>query len=166
MDVDQLGQGALGFGILAAALWNGWETYQARRLARATQAKVDETHKQVAVNGHVSETPTLLDKVDTLTHRATEAAAAARDARQASVVLGRMLEGHLDASSAEWGRMWAAIDAIRANQTRRREDYTHETSSPDPGPSSPGGGGSAEVPQRHGEPPPHACGGPQRGDAV
>lgn len=81
---------------------------------------VKETKNQVTVNGHVSATPTLLDRVDT-------AAGLARDLRRqvdtvvettddlaaGQQAMGRMLDGHLDRSAGEWGRLWAAINEVR-----------------------------------------------------
>lgn len=59
---------------------------------------VKETAHQVTVNGHVSRDPTLLDKVDNLQRDITTAA--------------RMFDGHIERSSGEWNRLWAAIKQL------------------------------------------------------
>lgn len=79
-----------------------------------------ETHQQVTVNGHTSATPTLLDRVDTATAqigsvagKVDDVAAQVEDAVERVNVTGRMLDGHLDRSAGEWGRLWSAIDDLR-----------------------------------------------------
>lgn len=120
IDHDQLGQAAIGLGVVVAAVYNGYQAVQARRhaahaadLAKANADKVAETHAQITVNGHKSDTPTLLDRVDRLNAQANEA-------RLAVVALGAMLEGHLDLSAADRAELWEAVDQLRKHRGEGR----------------------------------------------
>lgn len=93
-----------------------------------------ETRRQVTVNGHVSTTPTLLDRVDTATTaligvrgQLDDVESKVDDANDRVNATGRMLDGHLDRSAGEWGRIWEAIDDLRAHVglPRLRQDTTH-----------------------------------------
>jgi hypothetical protein len=77
---------------------------------------IKETQHQVTVNGHVSQDPTLLDKIDSLQGAVDDVQADQRTA-------ARMFEGHIDRSSGEWGRMWRAIHALenRTPPTHRKD---------------------------------------------
>lgn len=121
MDHDQLGQAAIGLGVVIAAVYNGYQAVQARRqaaraadLAKANADKVAETHAQITVNGHRSDSPTLLDRVDGLSMQVTEA-------RLALVALGAMLEGHLDLSATDRGELWEAVDQLRKHRGEERK---------------------------------------------
>jgi hypothetical protein len=82
---------------------------------------VQEVNRQVTVNGHVSEVPTLLDRVDNAAVLAQElrdqvdtVRDTTDDLESGQQTLGRMLDGHLDRSAGEWGRIWEAIAELRA----------------------------------------------------
>jgi outer membrane murein-binding lipoprotein Lpp len=67
---------------------------------------VKETNRQVTVNKHESNPPTLLDKVDTLQSDL--------DGVRSDVKAGaQMYEGHIEASGIEWGHVWDALEDIR-----------------------------------------------------
>lgn len=72
---------------------------------------VQETNKQITVNGHSTYPPTLMDKIDNLSR-------SAEDARIAAMTVGNMLEGHLNRSDDEWGHIWNAIHAIERRTTK------------------------------------------------
>lgn len=83
-------------------------------------APVSETRRQVTVNGHVSDTPTLLDRVDTaaaalgkVRTQLDDVEVKVDDAVGRVNATGRMLDGHLDRSAGEWGHLWDSIDDIR-----------------------------------------------------
>lgn len=105
MDTDTLTTAALGVGILAAGVWNGWETYRTKRLTRELTKPVQETHRQVSVNRHVSNPPTLLDKVDRVQQ---EQARVALELRAA----GAMFDGHMSASAADRAELWRHMRAL------------------------------------------------------
>lgn len=102
---------------------------------------VSETRRQVTVNGHVSATPTLLDRVDTsaaqlgrVRTQLDDVEVKVDDAVGRVNATARMLDGHLDRSAGEWGRLWDSIDELRdraglpPRQTVHhppREDYPH-----------------------------------------
>lgn len=105
MDTNTLTQAALGLGIIAAGMWNGLETYRTKRLTRELAKPVHETHRQVSLNRHVSNPPTLLDKVDSMQQ---EQARVARELRAA----GRMFDGHLAASAEDRDALWAHVHVL------------------------------------------------------
>lgn len=93
-----------------------------------------ETRRQVTLNGHISETPTLLDRVDTATRQLggvraqlDDVEGKVDDANARVNATGRMLDGHLDRSAGEWGRLWDAIDDLRDHigLPRLRHDTTN-----------------------------------------
>lgn len=93
-----------------------------------------ETRRQVTVNGHVSDTPTLLDRVDTATQQLggvraqlDDVEGKVDDATSRVNTTAKMLDGHLDRSAGEWGRLWDAIDDLRAHVglPRLRHDTTN-----------------------------------------
>lgn len=102
MDTDTLTQAALGLGIIAAGVWNGIETYRTKRLTRELAHPVRETHRQVSVNHHVSNPPTLLDKVDAVQLEQQRVRAEFRAA-------GLMFDGHMTASSDDRAELWRHI---------------------------------------------------------
>lgn len=102
MDADTLTQAAVGAGIIAAGVWNGLETYRTKRLTRELTKPVQETHRQVSVNRHVSNPPTLLDKVDRVQQEQARVAAELRAA-------GRMFDGHMSASAEDRAELWRHI---------------------------------------------------------
>lgn len=57
----------------------------------------------------------LLGRLDTLSHDMTQLAADTK-------VAAAMYDGHIERSSAEWGRIWAAIRALQAAVRARRQD--------------------------------------------
>jgi hypothetical protein len=77
---------------------------------------IKETQHQVTVNGHVSQDPTLLDKIDSLQGAVDDVQADQRTA-------ARMFEGHIDRSAGEWGRLWRAIHELenRTPPTHRKD---------------------------------------------
>lgn len=91
-----------------------------------------EVNHQVTVNGHVSATPTLLDRVDTASEAAQELSAQVTELQTGQKSLGGMLDGHLDRSAGEWGRLWEAIHAVQRDLRDHikhhppREDTAHE----------------------------------------
>lgn len=73
---------------------------------------VQETARQVRLNGHVSDPPTLKDDVHALT---SDVAELRDDLRTAA----RMFEGHIERSSGEWTRVWRAIDTMNKKENGR-----------------------------------------------
>lgn len=78
-----------------------------------------EVSRQVTVNGHVSKVPTLLDRVDQAAALAGElrdqvdtVVATTGDLATGQEAMGKMLDGHLDRSAGEWGRIWQAINEL------------------------------------------------------
>lgn len=90
-----------------------------------------DTRRQVTVNGHVSSTPTLLDRVDTVAHR-LRATLQQLDTVEAKVddnaervnATATMLDGHLDRSAGEWGRLWDSIYDVREHVGLPRQPTT------------------------------------------
>lgn len=98
--------------------------------------KLDETHSQVTVNKHVSKTPTLLDRVDTTTAHVAglvsqldTVESKVDDTADRVNATARMLDGHLDRSSGEWGRLWDSIYDVREHVGLPRKPPTER---PDP----------------------------------
>jgi hypothetical protein len=113
VDVDTLTTAAVGLGIIAAGVWNGLETYRTKHEARAAAAKVQElapavheTHRQVSVNRHVSNPPTLLDKVDKLEEGQSMI-------RLELLGAAGMFEGHMNASADDRAALWEALKEVR-----------------------------------------------------
>lgn len=102
MDADTLTQAAIGAGIIAAGVWNGIETWRTKHLARELVRPVQETHRQVSVNKHVSDPPTLLDKVDAVQLEQTRVRAELKAA-------GLMFDGHMSASADDRAELWRHI---------------------------------------------------------
>jgi hypothetical protein len=123
VDTDTLTTAALGVGILAAGVWNGWETYRTKRLTRALHKPVQETHRQVSVNRHVSNPPTLLDKVDRLE-------AGQHTMRLELLGAAGMFEGHMDASAEDRGELWRHVRALE-RLVGTPEPVTPDERSPD-----------------------------------
>lgn len=69
-------------------------------------APVQETQRQVTVNKHVSNPPTLLDKVD---HVSRDLAVVQSDLTAAA----EMFEGHMDHSAEDRQNLWRAIAELR-----------------------------------------------------
>lgn len=120
MDVDTLTTAAVGCGIIAAGVWNGIETYRTKHEARAAAAKVQElspaireTHRQVSVNRHVSNPPTLLDKVDRLESGQADLASGQAHLRLELLGAAGMFEGHMNASAEDRANLWDAVAEVR-----------------------------------------------------
>lgn len=76
---------------------------------------VEETHKQVTVNHHSSEQPTVLDRIDDVSQQVGTAITKVD-------TLGRMFDGHLEQAAAAEGRVQREVDRIwRALEERRRD---------------------------------------------
>lgn len=112
MEADTLTTAAVGVGIIAAGVWNGWQTFRTQRLARETSTTVQEltvpvqeVHRQVSVNRHVSNPPTLLDKIDHVQRRLEEQGLELRGA-------ATMFEGHMNASSDDRADLWRHVQAL------------------------------------------------------
>lgn len=74
--------------------------YVATRQSRM-QTKVDETHHELTVNGHVSDSPTMRDQLDTL---------------------GQQLADHITSSEKDRQNLWRAVWwAYRRAQERKDE---------------------------------------------
>lgn len=71
---------------------------------------VKETNHQVTVNKHVSDPPTLLDKVDRVQNKVDKVESDVRSA-------ARMFEGHIDLSADDRRQLWKAIDQLRKDIT-------------------------------------------------
>lgn len=67
---------------------------------------VKETNHQVTVNKHISDPPTLLDKIDHVQHDVTQA-------RTDIATASTMFEGHIDLSAEDRRRLWEAIEELR-----------------------------------------------------
>lgn len=78
---------------------------------KETSTTADELHRQVTVNKHVSATPTLLDKLDTVSGKVD-------DLGLQITTAARMFDGHIDRSAEEWGRLWGAIEHLRDHHNR------------------------------------------------
>jgi hypothetical protein len=118
VDADTLTTAAVGLGIIAAGVWNGWGTYQTKRLTHELHKPVQETHRQVSVNRHVSNPPTLLDKVDRVQRELGAAAL--------------MFEGHMDASSDDRAALWRHVTELeRTVGITPTPDERHPDEQPD-----------------------------------
>lgn len=71
---------------------------------------VKETNHQVTVNKHISDPPTLLDKVDRVQNNLDRVEADVRSAAQ-------MFEGHIELSADDRRQLWEAIDQLRKDLT-------------------------------------------------
>lgn len=75
-----------------------------------TIKKVEDTHRTLTVNGHVSREPTVLDKLDQLSVEFREFKGESRsdraDLRSDIRTMGRMFDGHLDWSAQEVHTIW------------------------------------------------------------
>lgn len=101
---------------------------QVRTEMQPMQSKVDETHKQVTVNHHSSEQPTLLDLMDDIREETREQFRVARaetrelitdartEAREDSRRVETRLDAHLIASAKESQAMWSAVEAVAKAQ--------------------------------------------------
>lgn len=94
--------------------------------------KVAETHHQVTVNGHTSEDPTLVDRVHANQESIDELRTVVRELKGESRrdladmrldlgSIGRLYDRHVEWSSEEAGRIWAALIELR-DGVRHDED--------------------------------------------
>jgi hypothetical protein len=83
---------------------------------RVTRELVEETHKQVTVNHHSSEQPTVLDRIDDVAHQVAENT-------QETRALARMFDGHLEQAAASEIRVQAEVDRIWRELRNRRDRY-------------------------------------------
>ena len=72
---------------------------------------VKETNHQVTVNKHVSNPPTLLDKIDRVSR---DVADVQTDVRAAST----MFEGHIELSADDRRRLWEAVEDLRRHHRK------------------------------------------------
>jgi hypothetical protein len=82
----------------------------------ATQVR--ETHHQVTVNGHQSDEPTMLDKLDTLKAEVRELKGETRSdishLRGDLANVGRLYDLHVDHSGDDRAELWDAVRELRA----------------------------------------------------
>lgn len=76
---------------------------------------VEETHKQVTVNHHSSERPTVLDRIDDVANQVAENT---RETR----ALGRMFDGHLEQALEAENRVQREVDRIWRALDRKRDE--------------------------------------------
>lgn len=100
-----LGAGVIGLGIKYALL--PWLETHLILPAQAAAENAAETRRQVTVNNHVSDPPTLLDTV----HRVKDDLAEARNAFR---LAGLMFEGHIVASEEDRAALWDAVSGLEA----------------------------------------------------
>ncbi len=107
----------LGAGVvLAVGRWAlkhlGMPWLEAHVIAPAREAAKNsaETRRQVTVNNHVSDPPTLLDTVHTMRGDLTEA-------REAFHLAGLMFEGHIGASEEDRAALWEAVARLEGVTT-------------------------------------------------
>lgn len=93
-------------------------------------APVQETNRQVKINGHVSNPPTLLDTVHVVRGEVTEVRQGLTEAQDAFHVAARMFEGHTEASALDRAALWEAIGRLEGTVgtavdglTRRLEEH-------------------------------------------
>jgi hypothetical protein len=86
---------------------------------------VQETNRQVTVNGHTSRDPTLKDSVHSLQEQYTELR---RDIAAAAI----MFDGHIAASERDRGDLWRAVGLLRGDTGDPPEiaDPRHRKESP------------------------------------
>lgn len=86
--------------------------------------QVTETHRQVTVNGHISDDPTLVDRVDSnqdAIHAVRDGVRELKgetrrdlaDLRQDMSTIGRLYDDHIEWSAREAGALWAALIELR-----------------------------------------------------
>ncbi len=78
--------------------------------AREAAKNSAETRRQVTVNNHVSDPPTLLDTVHTMRGDLTQA-------REAFHLAGQMFEGHITASEEDRAALWSAVSRLEGVTT-------------------------------------------------
>lgn len=102
--------------VLAATIPAAITTVGGIWLARVTKGvrdKVSETHHQVTVNGHHSDTPTVLDRL-------AEVAEVAAEARDTAAATQAQLAEHLAWSKRETSNLWRAVwYAFRGHRERQ-----------------------------------------------
>lgn len=74
-------------------------------------APVKETNKQVTENHHSNPNPTVLDRIDDVSHQVAENTTETR-------ALARMFDGHLDWSQREVDRIWKQLGIERKRPRR------------------------------------------------
>lgn len=107
------------------------------------KAQLEETHHQVATNGHVSETPTLKDAVHTLQNEVRELKGETRSdlssLRSDMHVMGVIYDRHLDWSARESGKLWTALHAITHDGNPATDERNEDERERDAGPAGPAG---------------------------
>jgi hypothetical protein len=87
---------------------------------------VQETNRQVTVNGHVSEEPTLKDAVHTLQEKHDQLREAYGDLRRDIAAAAVMFDGHIAASERDRGDLWRAVGLLRGDDqhepSHRKDD--------------------------------------------
>lgn len=101
-------------------------TVRLSRHVSGMRDKVDETHHQVTVNSHSSETPTVLDRLADVAAIAAEAREAAYSAKDASEAIDARLTEHLSWSENETRNIWRAVWYAFRRGHERTEERAHD----------------------------------------
>lgn len=127
----------LGLLLTAAGKWIivPWLERRFAPVANQVAAQLQDVHHQVTVNGHVSQEPTMLDKLDSTRAEVRELKGETRrdlaDMRMDIHTVGRVYDRHVDWSAAETGRLWEAIQRLdarhRSEDGNPAEDERNET---------------------------------------
>lgn len=89
-----------------------------------------ETRRQMTVNHHVSDPPTLLDTVHTVRNDVADVREDLAEARQAFALAGGMFEGHITASEEDRAALWSAVSRLEDVTTSLASSIDTHTKDP------------------------------------